>query len=257
MRKLPRTPVARPFEFIRMLAKAAYDGNGEAQYRIARELDRCEATLVLVRKSDSPEIAIWNLPAGWTQSMKERAFEEYQRCSRLLFEDPFAELPRRPSGYDVDYWRSRAVEAGQPVAVVEKTIRSLPAATNRSNESEELRAEARKTLATAALSGNPDALLEMGYLMINSSDAGLRRHGAAWMLAGCRAGADCGFDSAIVPFWMCYDDVDVQCQLRSDVEGMLGMVGSAELAQVHFQYEQIAAALSARNIEAITAQLGF
>jgi len=35
------------------------------------------------------------------------------------------------------------------------------------------------------------------------------------MLAGCRAGADCGFDSAIVPIAMCYegDDVPIEAQL--------------------------------------------
>jgi hypothetical protein len=112
-RNLPKSPVDHPFEFIRGLARAAYEGDGEAQYRVAKEFDRCERTLSLVRKANDPEAAIWNFPAVWTQSMKERAFAEYQRCSRLLREDPFAELPRRAGGYTVGYWMSRAAEAAR------------------------------------------------------------------------------------------------------------------------------------------------
>ncbi len=257
-RNLPKSPVDHPFEFIRGLARAAYEGDGEAQYRIAKELDRCDATLLLVRKASDPEVAIWNLPAGWTHSMKERAFAEYHRCSRLLREDPFAGLPQRPGGYTVGYWMSRATESGQPLALVEKAISSLPAATSESDEAEGVRTEARETLVKATLSGNPDALLLMGFVMRGSNDPERELQGAAWMLAGCRAGADCGFDSAIVPIWMCYDSGDVQCQPGLDVETMLGRALSpAEFTQAHARYERISAALRARDAEAISAQLGF
>lgn len=237
---------------------AAYEGDSEAQYRIAKELDRCEVTLVLVRKARDPEAAIWNLPAGWTQSMRERAFAEYHRCSRLLREDPFAELPQRPGGYTVGYWMSRATESGQPLALVEKAISSLPVATSKSDEAEGLRTEARETLVKATLSGNPDAMLLMGFMMRTSNDHERELQGAAWMLAGCRAGGDCGFDSAIVPIWMCYDGGDVQCQPGLDVETMLyTALNPAEFAQVHARYERISAALRARDADAISAQLGF
>jgi hypothetical protein len=258
-RNLPKSPVDHPFEFIREVARAAYEGDGEAQYRVAKELDRCEVTLLLVRKASDPEAAIWNLPAGWTQSMKERAFAEYQRCSRLLRDDPFAELPQRPGGYTVGYWMSRATESGQPLALVEKAVSSLRAAAGEPDEAEGARTEARETLVKATLSGNPDALLLMGFMMRSgSNDSERELQGAAWMLAGCRAGADCGFDSAIVPIWMCYDGGDVRCQPGLDVETMLGMALSpAEFTQAHARYERISAALRAHDAEAIGAQLGF
>jgi hypothetical protein len=255
---LPKSPVDHPFEFIRELARAAYEGDGEAQYRVAKEFDRCGMTLSLVRKSLDPEEEIWNLPASWTQGMKERAFAEYHRCSRLLREDPFAELPQRPGGYTVDYWMARAADAGQPLALVEKTFRSLPAVTGESDEAQGVRTEARETLVKATLSGNPDALLLMGFMMRGSDDAERQLQGAAWMLAGCRAGADCGFDSAIVPIWMCYDGGEVQCQPGLDVETMLGRALSpSEFTQAHARFERISAALRARDAEAISAQLGF
>jgi hypothetical protein len=257
-RNLPKSPVDRPFEFIRELARAAYEGDGEAQYRVAKEFDRCGVTLSLVRKSLDPEEEIWNLPASWTQGMKERAFAEYHRCSRLLREDPFAELPQRPGGYTVDYWMARAADAGQPLALVEKTFRSLPAATGESDEAEGVRTEARETLVKATLSGNPNALLLMGFMMRSSDDAERQLQGAAWMLAGCRAGADCGFDSAIVPIWMCYDGGDVRCQPGLDVETMLVRgLSPSEFMQAHARYERISAALRAGDAEAISAQLGF
>jgi hypothetical protein len=153
---------------------------------------------------------------------------------------------------------SRATESGQPLALVEKALSSLPAATSESDQAEGARREARETLVKATLSGNPDALLLMGFMLRGANDPEREVQGAAWMLAGCRAGADCGSDSAIVPIWMCYDSGDVQCQPGLDVERMLGRALSpAEFTQAHARYERISAALRARDAEAISAQLGF
>jgi TPR repeat protein len=252
---LPKSPVDHPFEFIRSLAKAAYEGNSDAQYRIAKELDRCEMTLSLVRKSIDPEEEIWSLPQSWTPKMKEAAIAEYHRCSRLLREDPFVGLPLRAHGYKADYWLRRAIESGQPVALVQKGVAQLLVETGDSVESKKLRVEAREMLMNATMSGNPDALLMMGFKMRSSESADRKLQGAAWMLAACRAGADCGSDSAIVPMWMCDD---AQCPPGMDVETMLGAALSPpDLAQAHARYERIAAALGARDVEAISAQIGW
>jgi len=258
VRTLPRSPVDQPFEFILGLSRAAFEGDGEAQYRIAKELDRCEMTLSLVRKSSDPEAQIWNLPAGWTQSMKERAFAEYQRCSRLLHEDPFAGLPPRTGGYNIAYWMSRATDSGQPLALVEKAANTLDAqAGDPVKVDGEARAEAREMLVKAALSGNPDALLLTGFRMLVSSDPRRKLQGAAWMLAGCEAGADCGFDSAIVPISMCYEGGG-GCTPGMDVQSMLGVtLGPADLARAFAGHERILGGLRARDAEAIGAELGY
>jgi hypothetical protein len=258
VRVLPKSPVAQPFEFIRGLAREAYEGDGEAQYRIAKELDRCEMTLSLVRKSGDPQTEIWNLPAGWTQSMKERAVAELQRCSRLMREDPFADLPRRSGRYDVAYWMSRATESGQPLALVEKASNTLDAQAGGSAEANEpARVEAHEMLVTATLSGNPDALLLTGFRMFMSGDPRRKLQGAAWMLAGCQVGADCGFDSAIVPIWMCYDGGDAACQPGMDVQSMLGAgLTQADFAQAFEGHERILAGIRARDVQAIEAEIG-
>ena len=254
-RTLPNWPADHPFELVHELAGAAYEGDGDAQYRIAKELDRCEMTLGMVRKSIDPEEALWSLPESWTPAMKERAFAEYQRCARLLREDPFSGLPPRAGGYPFGYWLARAVESGQPVAVTENAVTQLILQVGDSEDASKRHAEACQRLMTAILSGNPDAPLMMGFLMRGAQGADRQLQGAAWMLAACRAGADCGSDSAMVPMWMCYD---VQCQPGVDVETMLHAgLSPDELAEVHARYERIAAALREHDAEAISAQLGF
>jgi hypothetical protein len=110
-------------------------------------------------------------------------------------------------------------------------------------------------LMTATMSGNPDALLQIGFSMRSSLVGDGQLQGAAWMLAACRAGADCGSDSAIVPMWMCDDP---RCQAGMDVETMLGAAfGPQESAHVHARYERISAALDAHDAEAISAQIGW
>jgi hypothetical protein len=46
----PRAESSDPYEFIRALARSAYEGDGRAQFLVARELDRCYMTLSLIRK---------------------------------------------------------------------------------------------------------------------------------------------------------------------------------------------------------------
>ncbi len=249
-------PAEHPFEFIRDLAAKAYAGDADAQYRIAKELDRCDMTLSLVRKSSDPEADIWNLPADWSQGMKDMTFSEYHRCSRLLREDPFAGLPSRAGGYTAGYWKARAAESGQPLALVEKAFVTLASSPEDAEKSATASKEAHAMLQKAILSGNPDALLLLGFNMRASGYPERSLQGAAWMLAACRAGADCGFDSAIFPFWMCSGDP--RCQPGADVETMLSTaLSSADFAQASARYERIMAALRARDGEAINAQLGF
>jgi hypothetical protein len=258
VRDRQKSPVDHPFEFIRDLAKKAYQGDGDAQYRVAKELDRCELTLSLVRKSADPEAEIWIVSERRTQAAKDRMYSEYHRCSRLLREDPFAGLPPRAGGYSISYWTSRAVESGQPLALVENAFLTLASASGDSEKIASARTEARAMLEKATLSGNPDALLLMGFNMRAAGDPGRSLQGAALMLAGCRAGADCGFDSAIVPFWMCYDDGDARCQPGLDVETMLSEAFSPDdLARIHTIYERISANLNAGDAAAISAELGF
>jgi hypothetical protein len=243
-----------PFEFIRGLVKAAYDGDGRAQYLISRELDRCEMTLSLVRKqAGDPETIIWSLPeTGWTQPMKEGAIAELRRCHRLLKEDPFADLPPRKNGYSYQYWMDRAVESGFPQAVVERSLSSWARQTDGGSHTMNPESESLNKLAMAAASGDPELALTIGYRQ-SWYESPVRKPAAyAWMLAACRLGADCSVNSQAVPFWLCYDPNYPNCSFDGNVELMVSRALSpGDYGDAYSQSQVIEEALRSRDPEVI------
>jgi hypothetical protein len=236
-----------PFDFIRGLAKAAYEGDGRAQYLVGRELDRCEMTLSLVRRSDGdPEDIIWGFPDSWPQELKERSIAEYRRCRRLMKEDPFAELPARKGGYPFQYWKQRATESGYPLAVTERAL----------SESSRPSVEAVDVLTKAAMSGDPDVALTIGFRQSTFDDPVRKTAASAWMLAACRMGADCGANSKVYPFFMCYDPQYPNCDKDRDVELAVSQTLSPEnYADAYAQSQVIEEALRNRDPAAIKALL--
>lgn len=241
-----------PFELIRALARRAYDGDGVAQYRIARELDRCEATLSAVRSERDPEAAIWSWGFQWTQAMKEWSIAEYRRCRRLLTEDPFAELPRRDGGYNAQYWMQRAFESAHPMAVTARaldnlgSLRAHAATPGNIDHASELDA-----LRKAAMSGDPDVLLRMGLSLWQLEEPARNTRGAALMLAACRAGANCGYDSDVFPFEMCYRAGHQECGPGASIENLLSRAAKPEdFARAYADSQQIEEALRNRDPDA-------
>jgi hypothetical protein len=253
-RKAKTTAGTDPFELIRGLAKAAYDGDGRAQYWIARELDRCESTLMLVRKSaGDPEAFIWALPeSSWPQPMKENAIAELRRCIRLLKEDPFAELPPRNGGYAIRYWSERAVDSGYPLAVVGKSLSDWSRESEGGTHAQRTGAETLDKLATAATSGDPEIALTIGFHQSLYEGALRKTSASAWMLAACRLGADCSATSKAVPFWQCYDTNYPNCSVDGNVELMVSnSLQPDEYGEAYSQSQVIEEALRSRDPDAI------
>ena len=254
------TPKARPaagsdpFEFVRRLAKTAYDGDGRAQYLISRELDRCEMTLSLVRnQAGDPETIIWSLPeTGWTQPMKEGAIAELRRCIRLLKEDPFAELPARTDGYSYRYWMDRAVESGYPQAVVEKSLSDWSRMTEGGTHALSANSRSLNKLVTAAALGDPEIALTIGFRQSLYESPPRKTSASAWMLAACRLGADCSATSQAVPFWMCYDPNYPNCSADGNVELMVSnSLSPRDYGDAYAQSQLIEDALRSRDADAI------
>jgi hypothetical protein len=239
-----------PFEFIRALARSAYDGDGRAQYLVSRELDRCEMTLSLVRKqAGDPESILWSLPeTGWTQPMKEGAIAELRRCNRLLKEDPFADLPARKDGYSYRYWMDRAVESGFPQAVVEKSLSDWSRQTEGGTHAMKASSESLDKLATAAASGDPEIALTIGFRQSWYENPARKTAASAWMLAACRLGADCSANSQAVPFWTCYDPNYPHCSADGNVELMVSTALSpGDYGDAYSQSQLIEEALRSRD----------
>jgi hypothetical protein len=257
------TASSDPFEFIRGLAKSAYDGDGRAQYLVGREYDKCEMTLSLIRKMDGdPEAVIWGFPDSWPQELKERSIAEYRRCSRLLKEDPFAELPPRKGGYPPKYWMQRSAEAGYPLAVAERsltgTVQPPADATDevKAAQAGKLRPESVDELTNATLSGDPDVALTIGVRQSSFDDPARRTAASAWMLAACRLGADCGANSKVYPFYMCYDPDHPNCDKDGSVELAVSISLSPEkYADAYAQSQVIEEALRSRDPGVIKALL--
>lgn len=257
------TDSSDPFEFIRGLAKAAYDGDGRAQYLVGREYDRCEMTLSLLRKMEGdPEAVIWGFPDSWPQELKERSIAEYRRCKRLLKEDPFAELPARKGGYPHKYWMQRSAEAGYPLAVAERSLaESLSGSPQPEPEPDaatvgRLSAQSVDELTKATLSGDPDVALTIGLRQSWYGDPVRTTVGSAWMLAACRMGADCGANSKVYPFFMCYDPQYPNCDKDGSVELNVSMALSPEkYADAYAQSQVIEEALRNRDSAAIKSLL--
>jgi hypothetical protein len=245
-----------PFEYIRGLAKSAYDGDGRSQYLVGRELDKCEMTLQIVRKMPAdPETVIWGMPASWPQPLKERTIAEYRRCARLMKEDPFAGLPPRNGGYSYQYWKQRAAQAGYPLAVAERTLEQLRPPED-AEEARKLRDESVRALTKATESGDPDVALTIGLRQSWFDDPVRTTTASAWMLAACRLGADCGANSKIYPFWMCYDPEHPNCDKDGDVElAVSRALSPARYADAYAQSQEIEEALRSRDPEAIKSLL--
>jgi hypothetical protein len=242
-----------PFEFIRGLARSAFNGDGRAQYLVGRELDKCEMTLQLVRKMPGdPEAVIWGMPDSWPQTLKERTIAEYRRCARLMKEDPFAELPPRNGGYPFQYWKQRAVQSGYPLAVTEHTLDLLVRTPADSADALKMRDETMRDLTKATVSGDPDVALTIGLRQSWFDDPVRTTTANAWMLAACRLGADCGANSKVYPFWMCYEPDNPNCDKEGDVEFAVSRALSPErYADAYAQSQVIEEALRSRDPETI------
>lgn len=257
------TSSSDPFEFVRALAKSAYDGDGRAQFLIGRELDKCEMTLSFLRKREGdPETILWSLSDNWSEEMKQRSVAEYRRCARLLKEDPFAELPPRNGGYPFQYWQQRAAQTDYPLAVTQRTLPQLmlPPADGVERpdtpESRKAREELLHDLTKATASGDPDVALTIGMRQSWVEDPAGKTAGSAWMLAACRLGADCGADSKVFPMFMCYDPAHPTCDKDFDVPLSVSYGLSPEsYAEAYAQSQVVEEALRSKDPATIQSML--
>jgi len=246
------TTSSDPFEFIRSLARSAFDGDGRAQFVVSRELEKCESALSLVRNREGdPEAIIREMPDS--RAMTEHHVAEYRRCVRLMKEDPFAELPPREDGYTYGYWMQRSMEAGYPLAIAYRSLNELlqpPADEADAAETRKMRDESVRELTKATVSGEPDVALTIGMVQSWSAASARTTTASAWMLAACRLGADCGASSKIYPLWTCPDPG------YCDVERELSRAMSPEkYADAYAQSQVIEEALRNRDSAAIKSLL--
>ena len=220
------------FEFVTAAARAGYDGDGAAQYYIGRALTRCEETNALYGDADSAEQAVSHL-AGFP-AMLERERQEYLDCSRLRSENPFKDLPAHPGGYPAAYWRSRALETRYPVAMVAAAFDS-PGQYN------------TQMIATALATGSGEAMLLFGWSQATAARAteSAPVMAAAWVLAACRSGANCGPTNDVLPLVTCRPEIQLGCTERyTAVDELAASLGPQDMDEASLLAQDIQ-----RNLE--------
>jgi hypothetical protein len=227
---------ANYFGFVTRAARAAYEGDGEAQYYIGRALTRCEETNALYQDADSADQAVSHL--AFSPALLELERQEYLNCSKFRSANPFKDLPERAEGYPADYWRTRAIVSRYPVAIVAAALES-PASI------------APQVVAAALATGNPEAMLLFGW----TQATGDRAHdpasimGAAWVLAACRSGANCGSTNDTLPFFTCRAGIELGCtESYSAMDELMISLSSQELDQAILLANDIQASLQHRDL---------
>ena len=223
------------FEFVTAAAQAAYEGDGAAQYYIGRALARCEETNALYRDADSADQAVSHMASFPAFLELER--REYLNCEKFRSDNPFKDLPRRGGGYPADYWRSRALESRYPVAVVAAALDSPGQ-------------YAPQMIATALATGNADAMLLYGWSQATAAKATESPPimAAAWVLAACRSGANCGPTNDVLPLAPCGAGIELGCTERyTAVDELTASLGTQDLDEANLLAQDIQRSMRYRD----------
>jgi hypothetical protein len=233
------------FEFVAQAAQAAYEGDGAAQYYIGHALARCEETNALYQDADSADQAVSHL--AFSPAFRELERQEYLDCRKFRSDSPFRGLPERPGGYPAEYWRSRAVESRYPVAMVAAALDSPSQYTP-------------QAIATALATGNADAMLLFGWSQATAAKATETAPimAAAWVLAACRSGANCGPTNDVLPLATCSAGIELGCTQRyTAVDELTASLGSRDLAEANLLAQDIEGSMRYRDPERLMKYLPF
>jgi hypothetical protein len=232
-------------EFVREAAQAAYEGDGAAQYYIGHALTRCEETNALYQGADSADQAVSHLAVS--PALRELERREYLDCSKFRRISSFEGLPERPGGYPAEYWRSRAVESRYPVAMVAAALDSPGQYSS-------------QVIATALATGNADAMLLFGWSQASAAKTtgSAPIIAAAWVLAACRSGANCGPSNDALPLGLCSAGIELGCtQHYTAVDELAASLGARDLAEANLLAQDIEGSLRYRDPERLMKYLPF
>jgi hypothetical protein len=223
------------FEFVAEAAQAAYEGDGAAQYYIGHAMARCEETNALYQDADSADQAVSHL--AFSPAFRELERQEYLDCRKFRSDSPFRGLPERPGGYPAEYWRSRALESRYPVAVVAAALDSPGQYTP-------------QVVATALATGNADAMLLFGWSQATTAKAteSAPIMAAAWVLAACRSGANCGPTNDVLPLATCSAGIELGCTERyTAIDELTATLGPQDQAEANLLAQDIQGSMQYRD----------
>ena len=117
-----------------------------------------------------------------------------------------------------------------------------------------------RVIATALATGNADAMLLFGWSQATAAKAteSAPIMAAAWVLAACRSGADCGPTNDALPLGLCRAGIELGCTQRyTAVDELTASLGSRDLAEANLLAQDIEGSMRYRDPERLMKYLPF
>ena len=232
------------FALAQELVVAGKSGDARAQLVLGRVLLECEIfkrSIAQYKQGTLAERAEDELATRPYVSDRSRRnlLRQVPRCERLLAEDPFAghDLPDEARGYR--YWANRALESGDPLAVMERAVRSVAerGATSEAAKDSAFRANLLSDLRHVAFSGDAVALFSVGGVLSHPSVVADPTYGYAWQVAACEMGYDCSKQNPAVGFGCTEDGTCDAGETFLDV--MQRDLGAVKFAEIYASAQDI------------------
>jgi hypothetical protein len=171
-------------------------GDGAAQHQLSRLLLHCEVykrILAAYTEGSVAERVEFHLSNGKLAEPGRSQFREGAlRCGRLLTEDPFAGYDVPDDAKDFRFWADRAVESGDPLAVMNRLFDTAVGRSRTGDDAERtFRERSLGDLRRVVFSGSGAALFRLGGLLSHPSIVADPADGYAWSVAACESGYDC------------------------------------------------------------------
>ena len=232
------------FALAQELVVAGKAGDARAQLVLGRVLLECEIfkrSIAQYKQGTLAERAADDLATRPYVSERSRRnlLRQVPRCERLLAEDPFAghDLPDEARGYR--YWANRALESGDPLAVMERAVRSIAGrgATSEAAKDPAFRANLLSDVRHVAFSGDAVALFSVGGVLSHPSVVADPTYGYAWQVAACEMGYDCSKQNPAVGFGCTEDGTCDAGETFLDV--MQRDLGAVKFAEIYASAQDI------------------
>jgi hypothetical protein len=185
------------FSLAQRLASAATRRDARAEYTLSELLLECEGHKRSLSShpggtlTERVESYLASESVYSTENSRQQFRREVSRCERLFSENPFeaSDLPEEAT--DFRYWASRALESGDPLATMNRAIRSVVSRGSGPEADRAFHDSLLNDIRTAVSSGDPAALFAVGGVLSYPSVSDNPESGFAWYIAACESGHDC------------------------------------------------------------------
>lgn len=186
------------YAFATDAARAAVEGDARAQYALSQALLNCDAQVKMLGgpsgSSGVPQAIEDHLTRvkGVLEQDRVSFRRNALRCERFFNENALENLSLAGEARSYRYWFDKAVDAGDPLALMERASRTALRDRAADDAATEVRQAVLDDVRVAVESREGAALARVGWLYTQAALVGdNNKQGFAWLVAACAAGYDC------------------------------------------------------------------